>query len=214
MLGRFGIYQIALLVLIGGCMIAYAAIWRVSAAETLASIFAIAAGASMALLVLDLEYNASNVIAVVNPLEKMLTFADAGTADAANGSGLSGILLLLLDGVGSVLARYTFVLHSSPRPTVFLTWLIVPGIVYAWRRGEKLAAIQALMLLLAAIGIDALGVRRGLEIRIFHLHRSPDYPRRRGPARSPARSALSQMDLSGRHGRCSACISRSARPSR
>ena len=167
LLGRFGIYQAALLVLIGGCMIAYAAIWRVSAAETLASMFAIAAGASIALLALDLEYNTSNVIAVVNPLEKMLTFADANTTDVANGSSLSGILLLLLDGVASVLARYTFVLHSSPRPTVFLTWLIVPGIILAWRRGERLAAIQALVLLLAAIGIDALGVRRGLKSEYF-----------------------------------------------
>jgi hypothetical protein len=166
-LGRFGIYQTALLLLIGACMIAYAAIWRVSAAETLASMFAVAAGALIALLVLDLEYNASNVIAVFNPLEKMLTFADASTAAAAHGSGLSGILLLLLDGVGSVLARYSFVLHSSPRPTVFLTWLIVPGIIYAWRRGEKQAAIQALVLLLAAIGIDALGVRRGLKSEYF-----------------------------------------------
>ena len=76
-------------------------------------------------------------------------------------------LLLLLEGVASVLARYTFVLHSSPRPTVFLTWLIVPGIVLAWRRGERLAAIQALLLLLAAIGIDALGVRRGLKSEYF-----------------------------------------------
>jgi hypothetical protein len=59
------------------------------------------------------------------------------------------------------------VLHSSPRPTVFLTWLILPGIVYAWRRGEKLAAMQALMLMLAAIGIDTLGVRRGLKIEYF-----------------------------------------------
>ena len=107
------------------------------------------------------------MIAVINPLEKMLVFADAATTDAASGSSLSGILLLLLEGIGSVLARYTFVLHSSPRPTVFLTWLIVPGIVYAWRRGERLVAIQALMLLLAAIGIDALGVRRGLKSEYF-----------------------------------------------
>ena len=167
LLGRFGLYQAALLALIGGCMIAYAAIWRVSAAETLASISAIAAGASIALLALDLEYNASNVIAVINPLEKMLTFADQNTTDVANGSGLSAILLLLFDGVASVLARYSFVLHSSPRPTVFLAWLIVPGIVVAWRRGERRAAIQALMLLLAAIGIDALGVRRGLKSEYF-----------------------------------------------
>ncbi len=102
LLGRFGIYQAALLLLIGGCMIAYASIWR-----------------------------------------------------------------LLLDGIASVLARYSFVLHSSPRPTVFLTWLIVPGIVYAWRRGESRAAIEALVLLLAAIGIDALAVRRGLKSEYF-----------------------------------------------
>jgi hypothetical protein len=167
LLGRFGIYQAALLVLIGACMIAYAVIWRVSATETLASISAIAAGASLALLLLNLEYNTNNVIAVFNPLEKMLTFADTTTTDAANGSGLSGILWLLLDGMASVLARYTFVLHSSPRPTVFLIWLIAPGIVYAWSRGEKQTAIQALVLLLAAIGIDVLGVRRGLKSEYF-----------------------------------------------
>jgi hypothetical protein len=167
LLGRFGIYQAALLILIGGCMAGYAAIWRVSAAETLASMFAIAAGALVMLLALNFAYNTSNVIAVVNPLEKMLTFADAGTTDAANGPGLSGILLLLFKGVGSVLARYSFMLHSSPRPTVFVVWLIVPGIVYAWRRGEREAAVQALMLLLAAIGIDALGVRRGLKSEYY-----------------------------------------------
>jgi hypothetical protein len=167
LLGRFGIYQVALLALIGASMIGYAAIWRVSAAETLVSIFAVAAGASIALLALDLQYNPGNVIAVVNPLEKMLTFADANTTDVANGSNLSAIVLLLLDGIASVVARYSFVLHSSPRPTVFLTWLIVPGIVMAWRRGERLAAIQAFVLLVAAIGIDALGVRRGLKSEYF-----------------------------------------------
>jgi hypothetical protein len=156
-----------LLVLIGGCMIAYAGIWRVSTAETLASMLAVMTGASIALLALDFSYNAGNVIAVINPLERMLTFADTGAADAANGSDVSTILVLLLDGIGSVLARYTFVLHASPRPTVFLTWLIVPGMVLAWRRGERLAAIQALLLLLGAIGIDALGVRRGLKSEYF-----------------------------------------------
>lgn len=165
--GRFGIYQTALLLLIGGCMVAYAAIWRVSAAEALASMSAVAAGASIALLVLNVDYNASNVIAVFNPLEKMITFADTTTTNAANGSNLSAILLLLLDGVVSVLARYTFVLHSSPRPTVFLTWLIIPGVIYAWRRGERQAALQALLLMLAAIGIDTLGVRRGLKSEYF-----------------------------------------------
>ena len=155
------------MVLIGGCMIAYATIWRISATETLASMFAMAAAALLALLALRLVYNASNVIAVFNPLEKMLIFADANTSDAANASNLAGIVLLLLDGLASVLARYSFVLHSSPRPTVFLTWLIVPGLIYAWRRGDRLVALQALVLLLAAIGIDTLGVRRGLKSEYF-----------------------------------------------
>ena len=167
LLNRFGVYQIALLALIVVCMIAYAAIWRISVAETLASIFAVAAGAAIALLALKVAYNTANVIAVVNPVEKMLIFADAGTSEAAKGSSLAAIFLLLLDGLGSVLARYTFVLHSSPRPTVFLIWLIIPGIVYAWRRGERQAALQALMLLLGAVGIDVLNVRRGLKAEYF-----------------------------------------------
>jgi hypothetical protein len=166
-LGTFGVYQAALLILIGGCMVAYAAIWRVTAAETVASMFAVAAGALTALLALKLEFNTGDVIAVFNPLEKMLSFTDAGTADLANGASLKGIVAPLFEGLASVLARYTFVLHPSPRPTVFLTWLIVPGIVVAWRRGERQTAIQALGLLLAAIGIDALGVRRGLKSEYF-----------------------------------------------
>jgi hypothetical protein len=166
LLGRFGIYQAALLILIGGCMVAYAAIWRVSVAETLASMFTLAAGASVALLALNFEYNTSNVVAVINPLEKMLSFADASTADAANAAGPLGILSLL-NGIGTVLARYTFVLHPSPRPTAFLPWLIVPCIVYAWSRGEKLVALQATLLMLAAIGIDTLTVRRGLKTEYF-----------------------------------------------
>ena len=167
LLGRFGVYQSALLLLIAGCVIAYAGIWRVSATETLTSLSAILTGAAVALLALDLQYNTSNVIAVLNPLEKMLTFADANTAAAAGGSSPFAALWLLFEGFASVLARYTFVLHSSPRPTVFLTWLIVPGIVYAWSRGQKQLALQALLLLLAAVAIDTLGVRRGLKAEYF-----------------------------------------------
>jgi hypothetical protein len=165
--GRFGAYQIALMALIAICMIAYAMLWRISITETLASIAAVTAGAALALLVLEVDYNTGNVIAVVNPLEKMLAFADASTSSAASGSNPLAALWLFVDGLASVLARYTFVLHSSARPTVFLTWLILPGIVHLWRRGERQAALQALGLMTAAIGIDALGVRRGLKIEYF-----------------------------------------------
>jgi hypothetical protein len=167
LLGRYGIYQAGLLALIAMGMIAYAVIWRVSASETLASIAAVAIGAAAALFVLDLDYNASNVLAVVNPLEKMLTFADASTSSAAGGSNPFAVVWLLLDGFSSVLARDTFVLHSSPRPTVFLIWLIVPGIVMAWRRGETSAALQASVLMLAALAIETIEVRRGLKSEYF-----------------------------------------------
>jgi hypothetical protein len=167
LLGRFGIYQAVLALLIGACMLTYAAIWRVSAAETFASMASVAAGASAALLTLNLDYNIGNAVAVFNPIEKMMQFVDAGTAAAANQTGLGGIVRLLLDGVASVAARYSFVLHSSPRPTVFLTWLIVLGIGYAWIRGEKQRAVQAFLLLMVAVGIDALGVRRGLKSEYF-----------------------------------------------
>jgi hypothetical protein len=162
--GRYGVYQIALAVMIAVCMIAYAAIWRVSAAETLASAFAMVAAGALALLLLDVQYDGRNAIAVMNPVEKMLVFADATGSGA---TGLFGVLAVLLQGIGSVLARYTFFLHSSPRPTVFLVWLIIPGLVLAWRRGERLVVLQSLTLLLAAIGIDALGVRRGLKVEYF-----------------------------------------------
>ncbi|MBV9563046.1 MAG: hypothetical protein JOY90_21770 [Bradyrhizobium sp.] len=167
LLGRFGVYQVALALLMLGCMLVYAAIWRVSAAEAMTSAFAVVAGAALALLLLDLDYNAGNVIAVVNPLEKMLTFVDAGTSEVAHGSSLAALLSLLLQDLGSVIARYTFVLHSSPRPTVFLVWLIIPAIVHAWRTGKRQAALQALVLLLMAVGIDTLGVRRGLKVEYF-----------------------------------------------
>jgi hypothetical protein len=166
LLGRYGIYQVALIAFIVIAMIAYAALWRISVAETLAAIGAVAAGATLTLLLLDVAYDSNNVIAVFNPLEKMLTFADPSTADAAHGSGL-GAILLLLQGLGSVLARYTFVLHSSARPTLFLTWLIIPGIVYGFHRGERRASLQALVLMCAALAIDTLGVRRGLKSEYF-----------------------------------------------
>jgi hypothetical protein len=167
LMGRFGLYQLALMMLIAACMIAYAVLWRVSTVETLTSMFAVILGASLALLVLYVAYDERNMVAIANPIEKMLVFADAATTDVANGGGISRLMALLLGDIGSLLARYTFVLQPSARPTVFLIWLIVPGIVVAFRRGERLVAVQALMLLLAAAGIDTLGVRRGLKTEYF-----------------------------------------------
>ena len=166
---KFGVYQAAMIAWVGICMLAFAKIWRVELTETLASIFAVMAGASLGLLVLYIDLNASNVFIVLNPLEEMLTFADSQAVSAAGENGPFAAIGLLMSGVVSVLRRYTFVLFTSPRPAVFLTWLVLPGIVYAWRRGERQAAAQAALLMLSAIGIDALGIRRGLKAEYFIL---------------------------------------------
>jgi hypothetical protein len=170
--GRLGVYQAGVMVWIGLGMVAFALIWRVSAAETSAAIALAVAGAALGLLALDLQFNADTVVVVLNPLEKMLTIAGllapAGRdLPAAAGPGLASAPGLLLAGVLGVLRRYTFILYTSPRPTVFLTWLVFPGIVLAWRRGERQAALQATLLMLTAIGIDALGMQRNLKPEYF-----------------------------------------------
>ncbi|WP_257170074.1 hypothetical protein [Bradyrhizobium sp. SRS-191] len=163
LLGRFGLYQLALLGLVAACMLLFARLWRVSAAETLAALLAAVAGAAIGLLALDLSYDLNAVVVVLNPLEKMITYVDAPEAAGS----ISGAIGLLLSGLLGVVRRYTFVLQPSARPTVFLTWLIIPGIAIALRRGERQVALQATLLMLAAIGIDTLGVRRGLKVEYF-----------------------------------------------
>jgi hypothetical protein len=165
----FGVYQAGLLVWIGVGMLAFAKIWRISLTETLTAMFAAIAGASLGVMALLIELNASDVVVVINPLEVMITFADPSAAAAVDRGDLLAALGLFISGMTSVLQRYTFVLFTSPRPTVFLTWLIFPGIVYAWRRGERQAATQAALLMLSAIGIDSLGIRRGLKAEYFIL---------------------------------------------
>jgi hypothetical protein len=167
--GTYGVYQTGLLVWIGVGMLIFAKVWRIHLTETLSAMFAAIAGASLGLMALLIEFNPSDVVVVINPLEEMITFADPSATSAVDGGNLLAAFGLFVSGVAGVLQRYTFVLFSSPRPTVFLTWLIFPGIVYAWRRGEKQAAVQAALLMLCAIGIDSLGLRRGLKAEYFIL---------------------------------------------
>ena len=163
--GRPGLYQAGVLAWTVVAMVAFSTVWKVSFAESVAGMFALVIGICAALLVLDISCYDANVVTVMNPLERMSGFADL--SPLPGGGGLFAMLgLLALDGA-RVLLRYTFVLSSSPRPAVFLIWLVVPGIVYAWRRGEKQAALQAAVLILSVIGIDAVGMRRGLKDEYF-----------------------------------------------
>lgn len=163
--GYAGFYQAALALWTLGLLAIFAAIWRVGLVAAIAAAGAIIAGGAIVLATLHIGFDARNVVAVFNPLEKMWSFATYAMADGTDPARYA--LTTLLADIGSVIARYTFVLHTSPRPSVFLVWLIVPGIVLAWRRGERQVAIQSLVLLGAALGIDALGVRRGLKLEYF-----------------------------------------------
>lgn len=171
--GRPGVVQAALIAWIVLGVLVFARLWRVSATETLTSLAMMAAGTALGLLALHLQYDPMTVVITVNPLEKMLTIAGmlapVGAPPPPGATGLGAAPLILLDGIVGVLERYTFVLYSSPRPAVFLTWLIFPGIVVAWRRGARQAALQATLLMLAAIGIDALGMQRNLKPEYFNF---------------------------------------------
>jgi hypothetical protein len=124
--GTFGVYQTGLLVWIGVGMLAFAKIWRIGLTEALTAMFAAIAGASLGVMALLIEFNASDVVVVINPLEEMITFADPSATSAVDSGNLLAAFGLLVSGVTGVLERYTFVLFTSPRPTVFLTWLIFP----------------------------------------------------------------------------------------
>lgn len=161
--GRYGIYQSALLIFTLLCMIAFAGLWKISLAETLTSIFAVIAGIALGLLALDIAYNVNDVTTVINPVERMLMYAALpGTEGGTPGSG--ALVKIILMNMGGILARYSYIFAASPRPAVFLIWLIVPGIGCAWWKGERQTALQAALLMLTAFGVDTLGNQRGLGL--------------------------------------------------
>jgi hypothetical protein len=145
-------------------VIAFAILRKVSAAETLTTLFALAGGGALGLLALDIIFNPNNAVAVLNPIEKMLSFSGL----AAAGPGNMGDLIAVFTGnLIDVLKRYTFVLYTSARPTIFVLWLVLAGIVYAlWIQKWRLA-LQAGLLVAVAAGIDTLGVSRGLKSEYF-----------------------------------------------
>ncbi len=130
---------------------------------------AVAAGIALGLLSLDLLYDPRNVAIVVNPLEHM--FGWAGNSDPElreSGTILSTQLLRALGaGVLEVMARRTFVLHTSGRPTIVLEWLAIAGMVLAWRRGHHRLVWQALALMAVVWAVDVVGTLRGLKLEYF-----------------------------------------------
>ncbi len=162
----YGVYQCALLLYAAVAVVVFALIRKVSVAETLAILFALAAGGALGLLVLDLAFNAQNAVAVLNPLEKMVSFSELSGEGA---STMAAVLNMLEGGLIAVLKRDTFFLYTAARPTVFVLWLVLAGIVYAACTRKWQLALQATLLVLVATGVDCLGEPRGLKSEYFVL---------------------------------------------
>jgi hypothetical protein len=166
LLGGYGSYQIGLLACTALVAVIFAITRKVSAAETATALFALAGGAALGLLALDIVFNPANAVAVLNPVEKMQNFS--ALPDASSGN-LSAVIELFTGNFIAVLERYSFVLHTAARPTIFVLWLVLAGIVYAlWMRKWQLA-LQAALLVGVAACIDTLGIPRGLKSEYFIL---------------------------------------------
>jgi hypothetical protein len=150
-------------------MAAYGVIWRVAALEALAAAFAAVAGCMIGLLALDAQFHPDNVLVVFHPLEIMLGWASASDPRLTTGNSVfdPARLQFFLQAIAGVIARRTFVLYSSPRPTIFLEWFVVAaGIIAARRRQWHLFACVA-ALMLVDWGIDLLGMGRRLQQGYF-----------------------------------------------
>jgi hypothetical protein len=154
---------------IGLGMTAYGAVWRVATLETLAAMFAALAGCMIGLLVLFVRYEPSNVIAVFHPLETMLVWATASEPRLASGSSWFDPerVQFLLQAIGGVVARRTFFLLPSPRPTIFLEWFVIAATVVAIRRRQWRLVAQVAVLMLTDWAVDTLGMGRHLELGYF-----------------------------------------------
>jgi hypothetical protein len=164
-----GGYQGLIAAYVAMAMAAYAAVWRVSLADTLAAMAAVVLGIALGLTSLDLSFQLQNVIAVANPVEHMFAFASAGRGDLHDAPQVLGgsLALSLLKGLGRALATHTFFLHPTHRPTLMIEWLAIAGAIVAWRRGDRRLPLQVGLMVLVVLGLDTLFTLRGLKLEYF-----------------------------------------------
>jgi len=161
--GAYGAYQAGIAIWIALAMLGFSRVWRVPRAETLAAMGAVAAGVALGLLALELRCEPQNLIIVMNPLEKLATFA----SDPSVGQG--NLAYSLLHGIVVVLTTRTFVLDSSARPAIFLEWMVIAATIQVFRAGDRRLALQVATLMCIAWGMDAIYAARSLGQQYFTL---------------------------------------------
>jgi hypothetical protein len=157
-----GIYWAMVAAWISLGMIAYSIIWRVDVLESLAAMFAALAGCMIGLLALYLRYNPADVAVVFHPLETMYNWAAASYPLLETSR-----FQFLLNAIAGVIARRTFFLSPSPRPTIFLEWFVIAATVIALQRRQWRLVIPVAALMLTDWGVDTLGMGRHLEQAYF-----------------------------------------------
>ena len=107
---------------------------------------------------------------IFHPLEQMFFWASVSDPQLSTGSLLCvQYIEYLFEAIVGVIARRTFVLASSPRPTIFLEWFVIAATVIAIRRREWRLVFQVAALMLTDWGVDTLGMARGLKQEYFLL---------------------------------------------
>ncbi len=167
-----GVFQALLAIWIGLGMLAFSWLWRVPASEGLAAAAAVAGGMALGLLPLYISREAISVATVINPLDALLYHSGAlAAACPPGGCGLP--FALILQSLEGMMKHHTYVLHTTPRPEIFLEWAVIAGIVIAFRRGEHKVALQTAFLIGAALGIDTLQAARALKQDYFQFTDPP-----------------------------------------
>lgn len=168
---RFGatLYWPAIAIWIGLGMVIYTLIWRIAVLEAMASMLAALAGCMFGLLALYIRYNLNDVVVVFHPLEQMFWWAAGSTPQLVEGQSFFSAprLRFLFDAIGGVIARRTFVLASSSRPTIFLEWFVIGATIIAIQRREWRLVFQVAALMLTDWGVDTLSMARGLKQEYF-----------------------------------------------
>ncbi|MBP2294526.1 glycosyltransferase family 39 protein [Azospirillum rugosum] len=174
--GLSGVYQGIIVGWVFLGMMVYAAVWRVRPAFALACAGAVVLGLALGVLALEIRLHEQNVIAVSNLIEHMFVFTTWKHQAALGGEQQvlsESLFLLLAKGLWRTLAIRTIVLHPDNVPqTVVVEWFVIGGAIALWRRGERLAAVQAGFLLLVAWGLETLFSLRGFQ-RAYAAYTDP-----------------------------------------
>ena len=190
-----GVFQTMLIVWIASGMLAFGLLWRVPLAEGLTAAFSVIAGISLGLLPLYFYRATSSIAKVISPLDALYYFV--APADSQCGPGGCGLpFAMLFDSIKGLLVHHTFFLQTSPRPEIFLEWVIIAGIAIAFRRREYKVALQASFLICAVFACRHLAGCPRAEAGLFQLYRSAHHHRRSCFAREIDGSAKPSVDLS------------------